>query len=159
MLAFGRALETQVRLVTDDLFATFEGIPDDVFNTWKPVAANDDAHAMNTFAAITTHALGAAHFMTLVAVGGEPDTRDREAEFEATGTVAGLRARYDAWLDALHTMLVGLTEDDLNRETHAERMNARGWKVAESLLHVLDHTALHVGHLQVQRQLWETERG
>ena len=41
---------------------------------------------------------------------------------------------------------------------YSERYNERGWKTAEVLLHALDHTALHLGHLQVQRQLWETER-
>lgn len=159
MLAFGRALETQLRTAIDDLFTTLDGIPDETFNTWKPAAARDDGHEMNTFAAIATHVLGAAHFMTMVAVGGAPDDRDREAEFHATGSVADLRARYDAWLDELHTLLNGLTEEDLSRETTVERYTEHGLLTGEALLHALDHTAIHLGHLQVQRQLWEAETG
>ena len=44
------------------------------------------------------------------------------------------------------------------RASFSERYTARASRAAEILLHVLDHTALHVRHLQVQRQLWEAER-
>jgi len=31
--------------------------------------------------------------------------------------------------------------------------------VAWALLHALDHTAQHLGHMQITRQLWDQERG
>jgi hypothetical protein len=159
MNAFGRALEFQLQSVVADLFAAMDGIPDDDLNTWKPAAARDGSQEMNTFAAIAIHVASAGEFMTLHAVGGAPSNRNREGEFLATGSLADIRARYDAWLAGLHTMLDGLTEDDLNAPTTEPRYIERGWPAAEVLLHALDHTALHVGHMQIQRQLWEAERG
>ncbi len=159
MNAFGRALEFQLRSVVADLFAAMEGIPEEDLNAWKPAAARDGGHEMNTFAAMAIHVASAGEFMTLHAVGGAPSNRVREGEFSATGTLADIQARYDGWLDGLHTLLDGLTEEDFNGQTTEPRYIERGWPVAEVLLHALDHTALHVGHMQVQRQLWEAERG
>jgi hypothetical protein len=159
MNAFGRALEYQLRSVVTDLFAAMEGIPDEDLNSWKPVAAREGGHEMNTFAAMAIHVVSAGEFMTLHAVGGAPSNRNREGEFSATGSLSDIRARFDAWLDGLHTVLEGLSEDDLNAPTAEPRYIERGWPTAEVLLHALDHTALHVGHMQVQRQLWESERG
>jgi hypothetical protein len=158
MSVFGRAYELQLRTVVDDLLATLDGIPDDAFNTWKPAAARDDGHEMNTFAAIAIHAVSAGEFMTLHAVGGQPSNRVREGEFEATGSLPEIRTRYTQWLDGVHALMADFTDADLDRESFSERYKERGWRAAEILLHALDHTALHVGHLQVQRQLWEAER-
>ncbi len=158
MTPFGRAYEYQLRNVVNDLFATLEGIPDDEFNTWKPAAARGDGHEMNTFAALAIHAVSAGEFMILHAVGGQPSERNREAEFEATGSLADIVARYEQWLDGVHQVMEGFSDADLGHESFSDRYRERGWKAAAILLHALDHTALHVGHLQVQRQLWEAER-
>ncbi len=158
MTPFARAYEHQLRNVVKDLLATLEGIPDDVFNTWKPTAAVEGGHEMNTFAALAIHAVSAGEFMTLHAVGGEPSQRNREAEFEATGSLAEITARYGRWLDGVHNLMARFTDADLDRESFSERYTERDWRVAEILLHALDHTALHAGHLQVQRQFWEAER-
>lgn len=157
MNAFGNALERHMTTLVDDLFATVDGIPADQFNTWKPAAATEDGHEMNTFAAILIHVVSAGEFMTLHAVGDEPSNRVREGEFSATGDLAGIRARYERWLHGLHALLEGLTYEDLGRQTTEPRYQERDWTVADVLLHALDHTSLHVGHLQVQRQLWEAE--
>ena len=158
MSAFGRAYEHHLRTLVNDLFAAIDGIPDEDFNTWKPAAARDDGHGMNTFAALAIHIVYAAEHMTLHAVGGQPSQRNREAEFEATGSLDEIRTRYDKWLDAVHNLVADFSDADLNRESHSERYTERGWKTAEILFHALDHTALHVGHLQIQRQLWEAEQ-
>jgi hypothetical protein len=158
MNAFGMALERHLTTLVDDIFATVEGVPASDFNTWKPAAATEDGHEMNTFAALLIHTVSAGEFMTLHAVGDEPSNRVREGEFEATGDLAEIRARYERWLHGVRAMLEGLTYEDLGRETSEPRYQERDWKVADVLLHALDHTALHVGHLQVQRQLWEVER-
>lgn len=158
MTAFSRAYMLHLRSIVNDLLETIRDIPAEDFSAWKPAAAREGAHEMNTFAAIAIHAVSAGEFMTLHAVGGEPSQRDREAEFEATGTFAEIEARYGRWLDATAHLLAPFTDEDLDRETYSERYTSRGWRAAEVLLHALDHTALHVGHLQVQRQLWEHER-
>ena len=158
MSAFGTAYIMHLRTNVTDLLDAMRGIPAAEFNTWKPAAARDGGHEMNTFAAIAIHVVSAGEFMTLHAVGGEPTNRVREAEFEATGDFAEIEARYARWLDGVEALVSDLTDADLAREPLEEKYTERGWKVAEVLLHALDHTALHVGHVQVQRQLWEVER-
>lgn len=158
MTPFARAYEYQLRNIVNDLLTTLDGIPDDAFNTWKPAAAREGGHEMNTFAALAIHAVSAGEFMTLHAVGGQPSQRDREAEFEATGSLVEIAARYKRWLDGVHALMAGFTDADLDRESFSERYTERDWRAAEILLHALDHTALHLGHLQIQRQLWEAEQ-
>jgi hypothetical protein len=158
MPAFGRAYELQLRALVNDLFATLDGIQEEDFNTWKPAAAREGGHEMNTFAALAIHTVSAAEFMTLHAVGGQPSRRNREAEFEATGSLDEIKARFETWLEGVHELMANFADADLDRESHSVRYTERNWKTAEVLLHALDHTALHLGHLQVQRQLWEAER-
>lgn len=159
MTPFARAYEYQLRNVVTDLLATLDGIPEDAFNAWKPAAARDGGHEMNTFAALAIHAVSAGEYMTLHAVGGHPSQRNREAEFAATGSPTEIVARYERWLNSVHELMADFGDADLGWESFGARYTERGWKVAEILLHALDHTALHAGHLQVQRQLWEAERG
>ncbi len=157
MSAFGRACKSILQTLVDDLLATLQGIPDDVLNTWKPAAARDDSHEMNTFAAIAIHTVSAGEYMILHAVGGQPMERDRDAEFIATGTLAEIETRYARWLAEVHDIVAPLTDADLDREPSTDRYQDRGWRTGEVLFHAIDHTALHLGHLQVQRQLWEFE--
>ena len=158
MNAFSAGLERHLSTLVDDIFATIDGVPDDQFNIWKPAAATEDGHEINTFSAILIHVVSAGEFMTLHAVGGVPSNRVREGEFEATGILPEIRERYERWLNGMQTLLEGLSDEDLGRQTTEPRYQERDWTVADVLLHALDHTALHVGHLQVQRQLWDAER-
>jgi len=158
MSALGRAYELHLRALVTDLLATLDGMPDEDFNSWKPAAAREGGHEMNTFAALAIHTVSAAEFKTLHAVGGQTTQRNRDAEFVATGSVHDIRARFERWLDALHDLVTDITDVELEQELHSAQDADRGWKAAEILLDALSHTALHVGHLQVQRQLWEAER-
>jgi hypothetical protein len=158
MSAFGRAYELHLRALVTDLLATLDGIPEEDFNSWKPAAAREGGHEMNTFAALAIHTISAAEFKTFHAVGGQPTQRNRDAEFVATGSVHDIRARFERWLEGVHDLVADFSDVDLDRELHSAQDADRGWKAAEILLHALSHTALHVGHLQVQRQLWEAER-
>ncbi len=157
MSAFGRAYESTLRTLVDDLLSTLRGIPDDALNTWKPAAARDDSHEMNTFAAIAVHTVSAGEYMILHDIGGQPMERNRDAEFIATSTMGAIETRYARWLENAHDIVVTLTDADLDREPATDRYQDRGWRTGEVLLHAIDHTALHLGHLQVQRQLWDFE--
>lgn len=45
--------------------------------------------------------------------------------------------------------------DYLNRLDELHTDDGQKFSVSWSLLHVLDHTAIHLGHIQLTRQLWE----
>lgn len=158
MIPFCRALEANLRTVVSDIQAELNGIPDADLNTWLPAIARDGGAKMNTFAAICLHTASAGEYMTLHAVGRRPMDRDREAEFSATGSRAEIDQAFDTWLTDLHGLLESLGEDDLGKDTIVEKYTTRGMDNAGALLHALDHAALHLGHIQIQRQLWEAER-
>lgn len=159
MSPFGRAFESILHGLVNELLATIRGIPNTALNTWKPAAATDESHEMNTFAAIAIHTVSAGEYMTLHSIGGEPTNRIREAEFVATATFADIETRFERWLEGVHDLVASITDADLDREPATDRYQDRNWRAGEVLLHAIDHTALHLGHLQVQRQLWEFETG
>jgi hypothetical protein len=156
--AFTDAYERLLRTVLTDFLKELDGIPDDDLATWKPAMSTRGAQATTSFSGLGIHIAGAGELMTLTAVGGASIERDREAEFTAIATFAEIRARFDAWLDRLHPLLENLTEAELAARNTHERYQDRDWTNAQVLLHALDHSSLHLGHAQIQRQLWNDER-
>ncbi|MEJ7761754.1 MAG: DinB family protein [Thermomicrobiales bacterium] len=165
MLPIALAVEASLASLVADAFRQVEGVPGDDLNTWLPALGLED---INTFAALLTHLLGAGEYWTLEAVGGHDLGRDRDAEFRTHTTVHDLRTRADRWLSAVRELVGGLTEADLARvptlnrgfsPTSGAAGTRSGWTVADCLTHAVDHTATHLGHLQIQRQMWNAERG
>ena len=143
-----------------DIFQQLDGIPKDDLNAWLP---RDGMRDVNTFFALATHTVGAGEFWTLEAAGGRPVDRNRTAEFRSTGSLDELRARYDRWLT--DTTEVFATLDDATlasiyyRPADPERGMSEARRTrAECIAHALEHTAVHLGHLQLQRQLWDAEQ-
>lgn len=160
MNVIAQSIERSLTSLSGALLDSLEGIPAEALNTWKPDAARDGSHAMNTFAVLATHTLGAAENWTLIITGARPATRDRDAEFHARTTLADLRTRRDAWLANLHTQLGTMTEADFAAPIPPAlvRSDYAGWTVLDGMIHAVDHTALHLGHVQIQRQLWDAEQ-
>ena len=156
MTPTGAALEGAVRTHVGHLLDTMRGVPDAALNTWKPAAATEGSHEMNTFAALAIHTVSAAEFHSLHMVGRQPTSRVRETEFSATTTFAEIERRFEAFLDDFHALVDGLTDADFGadaaRENDQPEQSNAAW-----LMHTLDHIALHTGHLQIHRQLWEYE--
>ncbi len=154
------AIERSLTTLIGELLTTLDGIPEEVFTTWRPAAAREDGHEMNTFAALAAHTLGSVEYWTLMAAGTRPMTRQRETEFVARATLTELQRNFAAFLTDLRATLVDLDADSL-AEDAAPRLNRTGeqWPLTDCLLHAVDHTALHLGQVQIQRQLWEYEQG
>ena len=125
-------------------------LPAEALN-WRPIQGEGD-HATNSLAVLTAHLAGAEHFWIAENVGGWPSTRDRDAEFSIHATSA---AELIQLLEkvALETKEVFgmLSETDLNgsRQVQGHQVPVR-W----CIVHVIDHTALHLGHMQITYQLW-----
>lgn len=151
--AFERAIRTHV----GHLLESLRGVPDDALNTWKPAAAIEGSHEMNTFAALAVHTVSAAEFHALHMVGRAPSDRDRDSEFVATTSFDEIERRFDAFLDVLHPLLDGMDDAAFGNTPDPDRPDLGDWTNADWLAHTLDHIALHTGHLQIHRQLWEYE--
>jgi uncharacterized damage-inducible protein DinB len=118
---------------------------------WRPIEGLE-GHATNSLAVLATHVAGAEHFWIAEVVGRRPPTRDRDAEFDAEATdAADLVRRLEQVGDETRQVFAGLTQDDLDgvREARGRTIPVR-W----CILHVVDHTALHLGHMQLTYQLW-----
>jgi len=136
-------LRAQVRTLITDL-------PAEALN-WRPVEASDD-HATNSLAVLAAHVAGAEHFWIAEVIGGRPATRDRDAEFvTVVSDAAGLCERLDEVAVETRQVFAELTSVALDgtREARGRAVDVR-W----GILHVVDHTALHLGHMQLTYQLW-----
>lgn len=113
---------------------------------------------MNSLAVLITHLCGSARYWIGEVAGGTPVQRDRAAEFQVRGlSEAQLRARLSDTMGWAREAVGRLEDADWAAPRQAgyrEHPVSVGW----ALLHALEHSALHLGHAQLTRQLWE-QRG
>mgnify|MGYP001336595234 CR=1 FL=1 len=118
---------------------------------WRPVKGKD-YQVSNSLAALTCHIAGAEHFWIAEVVGGRPETRDRDAEFATLATKSSEILHYlEKTAQETREVFSTLGETDLNGTRQAK---GRTIPVRWCILHVIDHTALHLGHMQITYQLW-----
>jgi uncharacterized damage-inducible protein DinB len=122
---------------------------------WRPVDGIDD-HATNSLAVMTTHVAGAEQFWIAEVVGGHPSTRDRDAEFKTeVNDSADLIRQLEQVGRKTRAVFGKLTKTDLAEPRPArDKVVSIRW----ALLHVVDHTALHLGQMQLTYQLWQGGR-
>lgn len=130
----------------DEILNVLQDLPPDALD-WSPAA---DINSINV---LVTHTVGSQRFWIGEVVAGDPANRDREAEFKVRGMDAGtLAQRLNDSLAYVHSALVGMSLEDLTSVLNLERGER---SVAWVLNHALKHTATHVGHIQLMRQLWQ----
>jgi hypothetical protein len=110
---------------------------------------------------IATHVAGNARAWTVGIIAGEHTRRDRPAEFASTGSDGGeLAARVRETrevavaklesLDPARLDVVWTPPQELWGEGPAREISVRG-----AILHVIEHASLHLGHLELTRDLTE----
>lgn len=155
MTPLGQATYDILEKLVADALEQLDGVPEADLNGWTPAQGLED---INTFYVLATHLVGAGEYWLLHGLGGRSTDRHRPDEFVATGTLVELTARYDRWLADARELLENITDADLARTW--ERKTEDGTEQisgAWSLMHAIEHTGVHVGHLQIQRQLWNAE--
>ncbi len=131
-----------------DIEQVIAGLPQEALD-WKP------GPDMNSIGVLIAHVTGAEHYWFGDVIQGEPSQRDREAEFRAQGLDATAWQKRLAESEAsAQKALATLPLPDLETLRTFPR-DGRKITVAWSLGHILEHTALHTGHIQITRQLWE----
>jgi uncharacterized damage-inducible protein DinB len=148
---------TQIARVLDQLahevLAQLQDLSDEELN--RPLTQPET----NALFALATHLVGAGEFWVLVVAGGRTMPRNRAAEFRARGSRADLTTRYEGWIAGVHEVLNALVPErmeeriDVNRYRSAPSATTEEVSVREALLHAVEHTALHLGHIQLTRQL------
>lgn len=112
---------------------------------------------MNSIAVLAAHSAGAARFWIVDMAMGENANRNRPAEFQTHDVSAQALAKLlqDTMADCKDA-LDRLALEDL----HAVRVHpveGKEYSVAWCLNHALEHFALHLGHMEVTRQMWEMQ--
>ncbi len=138
--------------IGQDVLAQLRAVPEALLN--QPLALPET----NTLFALATHLAGAGEFWTLVMAGGRTIPRDRPAEFHAKGTLAELVTRYDRWIADVHAVLDSLPDAEMERTatppaSFQPRNPNQPMTVRDCLLHGVEHSALHQGHIQLTCQI------
>lgn len=116
---------------------------------WKP------GPEMNSIAVLIVHIAGAERYWFGDFILGEPSGRDREGEFQISGLdAAQLTQRLDDAFAYIQNILEKMTIEDLPGVRVSPR-DGREFTIGWALLHVLRHTALHLGHIDVTRHMWD----
>jgi len=145
----------------EDLYDRFHELHTELINTVEglPPAALDWSPGleMNSINALVVHLTGAERYWIGVAL-DEPPERDRDAEFKAHDRSGEqLKEILAGADDYLHQGLIRFSLQDLESihlSPRSQKKVTTGWAV----LHALEHTAIHTGHAQLTRQLWEQQK-
>ncbi|MBW2148416.1 MAG: DUF664 domain-containing protein [Deltaproteobacteria bacterium] len=127
-----------------------EGLPQEALD-WRPIHGEGDL-ATNSLAVMAAHLAGAESFWMKEVIGAQPIQRDRDAEFVTKGRgISELEAMLEAARERTEDVLTSL---ELSQLDETREVRNRTVTVRWSILHVIEHTAMHVGHMQLTRQLW-----
>ncbi len=121
---------------------------------WKP------GPAMNSMAVLIAHTTGAETYWIGDMTVRQSSSRVRATEFEVGGLDhSALKRLLDQALFDAQESLAHLTIDQLVEERPSLNVSLMGGDsctVAWCLLHALEHTATHVGHVQLMGDMWQT---
>ena len=113
---------------------------------------------MNSLAVLAAHIAGSERYWIGDIAGNDPSGRVREAEFQTGGLdEATLTTRLETALAHSQATLEKLTLAELEVKRTDPR-DGNEYTVAWALFHALEHTALHLGQMQLTRQLWEQQQ-
>jgi len=124
---------------------------DDKGVNWHPLSEQ-----ANSIYAIISHLTGSESFWVRGVIGKQAIERDRDAEFRASGQLSELLQRWEQVGRATETALGELTSSELAEPRTVPVFPGGGpatvrWCIA----HIIGHYGIHVGHIQVTRQLWD----
>lgn len=135
-----------------DIHNALDGLPPEVLD-WVP------GQNMNSISVLIFHLTGAERFWIGDVAMQETSNRERDAEFRVANVgMDTLKKRLDDSLSYARAALEKLTLQDLEAPRISPR-DGREFTVGWSLLHALEHAALHLGHIEIVRQLWKQKAG
>lgn len=132
-----------LRLGFDQLLAVAERLGD------ERVSQRPLGPSTNSVAALGVHLCGVTEFW-LGHVGlGRPSSRDRDAEFDATATVAQLRERIEGTLVRAEADIASLASGSGASEHADRRRHLVDESDAALVLHVIEELFQHLGHAEL----------
>jgi hypothetical protein len=108
------------------------------------------------FMGIAAHVAGSQVYWLKEIISRQPIQRDRDAEFATQGVRAeDLMANLDAVGRVAEEVLSSFGEAQLDE---GRKYRDRQITVRWGILHIIEHVCQHLGHMQLTRQLWLTQK-
>ena len=150
MLPEVQAYLTDFEELREQVKSLLEGLGQEALD-WRPIEGVDEL-ATNSLTAMVIHLVGSETYWMKEVIGGKKIVRDRDAEFVTKGlNVPALQAKIEATGKVTAEILSALTEKQLEE---SRKWRDRSVSVRWCILHVIEHYAQHLGHMQLTRQLW-----
>lgn len=148
MLPYFQVYDEMITDLLERMDGAFSDLSEDALD-WTPDPA------VNSITVLVVHATAALRYWIETMLGDEPGTRDRGEEFKAKGYSKGqLHALISDAEEMVHRVLERCTMEDLTQKYYSV-IHKDYFTGTFSLAHALEHTALHLGHLEIMRELWE----
>ena len=113
---------------------------------------------MSSINMLVVHLTGAERYWIGDVALGDPSDRDRDKEFLAHGLSAfELKERLSAADGYARVALGSFSLPDPEADRKSPR-NQKTFRVGWCLTHALEHSALHLGQIQLTRQLWDQKK-
>jgi len=131
---------------------SLEGLSPEALD-WTPI--QETTGDMNSINVLVIHLCGAERYWIGDVACGDISDRVRAEEFQVSGMdVDALVAKINAATEYAQSAMERLDINDLNKEGTSPR-DEHKFTVGWALLHALEHTAIHLGHIQITRQMWD----
>jgi hypothetical protein len=148
MEAFLRDYLERLESLHGEIEQQIVGLPLDALD-WTP------GPEMNSLGVLMAHLTGSERYWIGDVIARESSGRDRESEFHVRGVEAAtLLKRYGDVLSYSRGVVEKLSLGDL-AAPRVSPSDGQTFTVGWVLAHVLEHTGIHLGHMELTRQLWE----
>ncbi len=142
----------QIRSLLERVCASLDGLSETQLNGRLPIEGANSAFV------IAAHTLGNARAWVLGIACGRPVERDRPGEFRASGRREELVAQGQGLSAEIESALAALRPEELDRRlVPSQELWGEGRtqeiSVREALVHVVEHASIHLGQLQITRDL------
>jgi len=139
-----------------DYLNNLQELHDDIENSVKELPAKaldwSPGEGVNSITILIVHLTGSQRFLFGEVIGGQDVHHDRDAEFRAKGIAPDeLAKRLRDGIATITDALERLTVADLDTKC---MFRTREVTVGWALGHALKHTATHLGHIQMMRDMW-----
>ena len=119
---------------------------------WRPMHNVGNNNGFNSIAVLAAHIAGAENFWISEIIGRNPPSRNRKEEFatdvkDSSILIKTLQETGKLTKDILYS----LSDEDLKDVRIVETKEV---PVRWGILHIIDHTSLHLGHIQITYQLF-----
>ena len=142
---------SNLREYHDEIRNAIKGLPQNALD-WTSGA---DINSINV---LVTHLIGAERYWIGDVIAGESSDRDRAAEFKVQGlSEQELLPKLSEIEQYIEKTLETFALQALDEQRISPR-NGREVTVGWALCHALKHTSLHLGHIEITRQLWECQQ-